>query len=307
MGEKTNIEWSDSTTNPSSGCDGCELWNEVIKACYAGNLHEKRLYPGFRDTRPELYAPTFDEVRMIPGRMKQAAAWSDLRGKERAHKPWLSGLPRVIFVGDMGDFMSRAVTDDYFKTEILGNITSKAGSRHFWMLLTKRPGRLANISESLGGLPDNVMAMTTITTQKTADARIPELLRIKCRWRGLSAESLLEEIKIKQWALGSHHDANCNPFISLAICGGESGANARECNLQWLRSFVRQCKDANTACFVKQWGSNPVQFEYSGDWAIRPEDKRAFRKSVKLNHPKGGDPEEWPEDIRVRQFPEVSR
>ena len=68
---------------------------------------------------PLLYAPNFQEVRLAPGRMKKAAAWSDLRGADRPGKPWLDGMPRMIFVGDMGDFMRRGVPDDYFKTEYL--------------------------------------------------------------------------------------------------------------------------------------------------------------------------------------------
>src|SRR5262249_11709162 len=132
---------------------------------------------------------------------KKAAAWSDLRGTDRPDKPWLNGLPRMIFVGDMGDFCSKSVPDEYIKSEILGAIESKNGRRHFWLLLTKQIARLARLSETLGGLPDNVMAMTTITDQHTANARIPELLKTRCKWRGVSAEPLwgpivFEEIKV---------------------------------------------------------------------------------------------------------------
>jgi protein gp37 len=77
MGSKTNIEWCDSTVNPTTGCDGCELWAGDVRACYAGNLHESRLAL----TLPQLYAENFTDVRLAPGRMAAAAGWSDLRGK----------------------------------------------------------------------------------------------------------------------------------------------------------------------------------------------------------------------------------
>ena len=98
--------------------------------------------------------------------------------------------------------------------------------------------------------------------------------------------------------------------IDWVIVGGESGPGARPCNLEWIRSIVRQCKDAGVPCFVKQVGSKPqcllsinaaLELQaFSGRNPDRPE-------SMKLKSSKGGDPAEWPEDLRVRQFPEVVR
>ncbi len=71
------------------------------------------------------------------------------------------------------------------------------------------------------------------------------------------------------------------------IVGGESGPGARPCDVAWIRSVIRQCREAGVACFVKQFGAQ---------WARRQ--KYTFR-----HDPKGGDPSEWPEEIRVREFP----
>lgn len=155
-------------------------------------MHENRLALAM----PKLYAPSFFDVRLIPGRFAQAASWPDLTGKPRKEKPWLDGLPRHIFVGDMGDFLSERVTDEYLEKELLGAITSKQGQRHIWQLLTKRPRRLAALAEKWGGLPDNAIAMTTVTTQKTADVRIPELLKVRAKYRGLSCEPLLGPVDL---------------------------------------------------------------------------------------------------------------
>lgn len=142
---------------------------------------------------------------MIPGRFAKAANWSDLTDQPRlatekmAAKPWLDGKPRHIFAGDMGDLFSKAVTDEYLKRELLGAVESKNGRKHVWIWLTKQIRRLADFSEELGGLPDNVIAMTTITNPRTADVRVPHLLRVKCKTLGVSAEPLLGRVDLSRW------------------------------------------------------------------------------------------------------------
>ena len=111
--QTTKIQWCDSTINGSSGCDGCELWNNKNRNCYAGIMHETRLAKSL----PDFYTAHFSEVRMIPGRYARAANWKDLTGLARPEKPWLDGKPRHIFVGDMADTFSKAVTTEYLKQE----------------------------------------------------------------------------------------------------------------------------------------------------------------------------------------------
>ena len=90
--------------------------------------------------------------------------------------------------------------------------------------------------------------------------------------------------------------------LRLLSGGGESGAGARPCNVEWIRSGVAQCKDAGVAVFLKQLGARPmlegIPFNPLGvcknDLSGRP---------AGLSDKKGGDWMEWPEDLRVRQFP----
>lgn len=273
MGRETNIEWCDSTINGSSGCDGCELWSPQKRTCYAGVLQQNRL----SKSMPKLYDVDFRKVRMIPGRYAQAASWSDLRGVDRPDKPWLNGKPRCIFVGDMGDTFSRDVTDDYLTRELLGAITSKQGQRHFWMLLTKRPRRLAELSVKWGGLPENVMAMTTVTDQKTANIRVPQLLQVKCHWRGLSCEPLLGPVDLMDLPFGGpcescEHPVSMNSLTGYTVCkglcdgpelaridwviaGGESGTNAQPMHPHWARNLRDDCGEYGVPFFFKQWGA----------------------------------------------------
>ena len=100
--------------------------------------------------------------------------------------------------------------------------------------------------------------------------------------------------------------------ISLIIAGGESGPHARPCQVEWIRSIVRQCRAAGTSCFVKQLGSVPVmepcrQHHYDfgeeiGRKAVFSELGSKWRLHV--SH-KGGDPSEWAQDLRVRLMPGV--
>lgn len=97
MGKSTNIQGCDSTVNPTMRYDGCELRNPAagVRKCYSGTLHDR--YGG----TSKGCSPTFEQVMRWPDRMATAAAWSDLTGTARPYKPWLDGLPRLIFVPDM--------------------------------------------------------------------------------------------------------------------------------------------------------------------------------------------------------------
>ncbi len=82
------------------------------------------------------------------------------------------------------------------------------------------------------------------------------------------------------------------PLLDWVIVGGESGPGARACDLGWIRSVVAQCKAAGVPCFVKQLGARPFERTIEA------------RDGLKLRDRKGGDPAEWPADLRVREFPQ---
>lgn len=88
--------------------------------------------------------------------------------------------------------------------------------------------------------------------------------------------------------------------INLVIVGGESGPKARPCHVEWIRSVVAQCKAASVPCFVKQLGARPIDGSHEGNLLD------AAGLSL-LRHSKGGDPSEWPVDLRVREFPQRSQ
>ena len=280
MSIKTKIQWCDSTVNPTMGCEGCELWSPGRKTCYAGTLHVR-----FGGVTPG-YAPTFEQVTQFPGRMAQAASWSDLTGKPRQDKPWLKGLPRLIFVSDMSDSLSSSVPFEYLESEIVRAVASKAGKRHHWLWLTKRPERMAELSQWLKerGMtwPRNLWVGTSITSQATT-GRIKSLLRVgdDKTIRFLSVEPQVEAIDLAPWL--SH--------LEWVIQGGESGRKARTFDIAWAMDLSQQCQTAGVRYFLKQLGSSVTM----NSATINFEDNHA------------GDWNEWPGNIRVRQMPSLGR
>lgn len=261
MSKDTSIQWCDSTVNPTMGCDGCELWTPgrpmkkaigypgepgyaaAVKGiaerrtCYAGALH--RHYGGVRkDGGRTGYAMRFEQVEEFPGRTAEAARWSDLTGTERPDKPWMNGLPRLIFVSDMSDSLSKAVTFEYLKREIVdvamgvdgqvqaeedeGRGSEEAGGTqakpkkpkkrkeslgrvHQWLWLTKRPKRMAEFAWWLReehGIewPDNLWAMTSVTSQETLK-RVEALMDVggPMTMRCVSLEPIAGPVPIKRY------------------------------------------------------------------------------------------------------------
>ena len=279
MGKATQIQWCDSTCNPTMGCMGCELWNRKagVRKCYAGMLHTR--FGGVTKG----YSPTFEELTYWPGRMAEAARWNDLKGTARKDKPWLDGLPRLIFVSDMSDALSADVPFDFLETEIIANVTSPQGRRHRWLWLTKRPERMAEFSDRLLGKgldwPVNIWAGTSITTQGTT-ARIRSLLRVggQDTIRFLSVEPQHEKLNLSPWL----------PHLDWVIQGGESGRGASPFQLEWASDLIQKCQKAGVSYFLKQLGSMVLQ----------------GGQRVPIENGHGGDWSEWPRELRVREMPQ---
>jgi protein gp37 len=163
--------------------------------------------------------------------------------------------------------------------------------------------------------PQNIILLTSVENQEQADKRIPELRKIPAACRGLSLEPLLGPVEIKDFILPTveqvqdiYAGRKIRSNIEWLIIGGESGPHARPCNVEWLRALVQQGKAAGVATFVKQLGANCITDESTPDsWppGTELETNEACSEDalVKLRDKKGGDSDEWPEDLRVREFP----
>jgi hypothetical protein len=85
--------------------------------------------------------------------------------------------------------------------------------------------------------------------------------------------------------------------IHWAILGGESGPLARPCNLAWIRSLKDQCQAAGVPPFIKQVGSRPYVRVQHG------QPPAEYVEWLHVKDKKGGDMDEWPDDLRVREYP----
>ncbi len=248
-------------------------------SCYAAQLHANR---GFNITKPmrkpnKGYAPTFGQLTQFPGRLAAASRLKDLCGTDRLDKPWLDGLPRMIFVSDMGDAFSSKQDFDYLSDEVMAFQTAE-GQRHLWLWLTKRPHILGQFARLLGGFSPNVCAMTTVTSGKHLN-RIDKLRNVEAPVRGLSLEPLWEPVADRIDLTG----------IDWVIVGGESGAkaNVKPFPLEWAIELRDLCEEKGVAFFMKQLGRLPV---YQG-------------VELNLKDAHGGDWSEWPSEFCVRKMP----
>jgi len=232
MGKETDISWCDSTLNGIMGCRGCELWTSKTKICYAGNLVER--YAGQKG-----WPEKFEEPVIFSERMQKGINWKDLRGVARPDKPWIpAAMPRMIFLNDMGDTFTEGLPLNW----LLPYIEDMEKSPHIWQILTKRLRRAKAFFDLLGYVPDNFWLGTTITDQRTADARLPYLVLNQAKTKFVSYEPMLGRVDLSPYL----------PSISWVILGGQSGQNMVEMSIADLEYSVGQCKDAGVKVFVKQ-------------------------------------------------------
>jgi protein gp37 len=240
--------------------------------CYAGLLGTFRA--GHNG-----YADKFESPKLYPGRLAEAAKWEPPTETEIADKPWLVGLPRLIFVSDMGDALSKDIAFEYLNREIIENVNSPSGRRHIWLWLSKRPARMAEFGAWLTdrGIdwPDNLVAMTTVTEQRFSE-RVQELGNVPSKLKALSLEPLFGPVKLDLTQ------------IDWVIIGGGSDVLAEPFHVEWAFGLREQCRKVGIAFFLKQLGKKP---SFEG----RP---------LNLEDAHGGDWSEWPQEWRVRELPD---
>jgi protein gp37 len=323
MAENTKTEWATHTFNPWIGCSpvhtGCkncyaeamagrlgvtwgpngtrrrtaastwkqvETWNRQSQCRCPALVNEHGL-----QFQAELHlrdCPQSDRPRVFPSLCDPFEDWQ---------KPIVDRWGQYAFRptgGPVGEARPVTMTDlrrDFFA------LIDHCPNLDF-LLLTKRPenvrrmwARRQNPVYEEPHHPDhrkNGWLLYSASDQSTLESGLPHLL--PCRdlvpVLGLSLEPLIGPVDLR------------NASIDWVIVGGESGPNARPCDVEWIRSIVRQCAEANVPCFVKQLGARPVD---AGHW--RGTIPVEHYPPLDFNDPKGGDSSEWPEDLRVQEYP----
>ena len=267
----TGIQWTEETWNPTTGCDrispGCDN-------CYALTMAKRLKGMGQAkyqtDGDPRTSGPGFG-LAVHPDSLDAPLHWRK---------------PRMTFVDSMSDLFHARVPEPF-----IGGVwnTMALTERHTYQVLTKRSPRMRRVltkwadagwywrKEDLvwcGPIPGpllNVWLGTSIESARYI-RRADDLRETPAAVRFLSLEPLLGPLPSLSFE-----------GIDWAIIGGESGKGARPLDLGWVRELVARGQDAGTAMFVKQLGSC---------WA-----------HGRSKHDHGGDWDDWPADLRVREYP----
>ena len=218
MASKSEIEWTDATWNPVTGC------TKITRGC--DNCYAERFAERWRGTNGHPYEQGFD-LRIWPSRLDQPARWRK---------------PRMIFVNSMSDLFHKRV-ERRFIDRVFD--TMETVDRHVYQILTKRSSLMRDYLRRR--YPD-AMAPAHIwcgvsVEDRAACTRIRHLRMAPVTIRFLSIEPLLE-------SLGQIDLQG----ISWVIVGGESGPNARPLRPGWVRDIRDQCMTKGVPFFFKQWG-----------------------------------------------------
>ncbi len=290
----SKIAWTDKTWNSVTGCTkvsaGCAN-------CYAERMHRRLAAMG-----QEKYAQPFSKVVVHPDSLDKPLHWRK---------------PRTIFVNSMSDLFHPDVPFEFIdqvfavmalcpqhcfqilskRTQRLAEyLTCDRGRYKFetdhttyawWVDLAARdlPFQRPEVTDFPHPLP-NVWLGVSVENQATTNERIPHLLKCPAAVRFLSLEPMLGPINLDSddadgcHALGcGHAECECgNRGIDWLIVGCESGPGRRPFELDWARSVRDQCQAAGVPLFIKQ---------------------------LPINGKVSTDPAEWPEDLRVQQWPKV--
>jgi protein gp37 len=223
MADRSAIEWTGATWNPTTGCDrvssGCEH-------CYALTLSKRLKAMGAakyqNDGDPRTSGPGF-AITTHPAALDVPYRWR---------------AGRMVFVNSMSDLFHARVPKAFIR-EVFAVMADTP--QHTYQILTKRARRLRRIAPSLDW-PANVWMGVSVETAAQLD-RLDDLRATPARVRFLSAEPLLAPLP------GLRLDG-----IDWVITGGESGPAARPCDPEWVRQIRDTCLVNGVAFFHKQWG-----------------------------------------------------
>ncbi len=228
MADRSAIEWTEATWNPTTGCDrvsaGCDN-------CYAldlaGRLKAMGQVKYQRDGDPRTSGPGFG-VTVHPDALTVPLRWK---------------APRQVFVNSMSDLFHARVPTSFIRDvfEIMA-----AAPQHTFQVLTKRSHRLTRLADALPW-PSNLWMGVSV---ENVDAlpRIDDLRQVPAAVRFLSCEPLigpLDGINVRG--------------IDWVIAGGESGRHHRPIAAEWVTLLRDECASAQVPFFFKQWGGRTAK------------------------------------------------
>ena len=210
-----------------------------------------------------------------PRKRTSPANWAKVRKWDRDAAK--SGARPWVFVASLADVFDNEV-DDEWRAD-LWDLMFSCQNLNF-QVVTKRVGNAAKLlSANWSANFPHVGIISTVVTQAECDRDLLKLQDLPAKWIGLSIEPQLGYIIPK------------SGILDWVITGGESDqgrAKARSYDLEWPKKLIAWGESARVPIFVKQLGSHQARM-------------------LGLKDRAGADPSEWPEDLRIREFPRLSR
>jgi len=212
----TKIEWTDRTWNPITGC------TKISSGCI------------------NCYAEVMARRLQAMGQKKYENAFSIAMHEKCLDEPLSWQKPHAIFVCSMSDVFHKDIPTSFIN-KIMATI--KMTPHHRYQLLTKRSGRMLEYFRK-HNIPQNVWLGVTVES-KEYKRRIDDLSLLEnASVRFLSFEPLLDDLE--ELDLSN---------VDWVIVGGESGANGRRMEEDWVKNIRVQCESQNVSFFFKQWGT----------------------------------------------------
>ncbi|MEM1225967.1 MAG: phage Gp37/Gp68 family protein [Planctomycetota bacterium] len=261
MAENSGIEWTDNTFNPWMGCTKV---SPACKNCYAERDFDHRY-------QKVKWGPSGTRVVTTDANWRKPIKWNREAEETGTRKRVFCASLADVFEdwqGPMVDNKGIQLFEDE-PNGVAGHVCTPTSMWHVrlrlfnliletpfldWLLLTKRPENSLDMwpadprwDEGVPRSFDNVWLGTSIENQEWTDKRLRFLREAKelqmVNTTFVSAEPLVGPID-----LGDNHE------LDWVITGGESGPDARPCDLDWFRSLRDQCEATNTPFHFKQWG-----------------------------------------------------
>lgn len=227
MAGLSDIEWTDATWNPVSGC---RVMSAGCTNCYAMRMaarlqamgHES--YIGTTRKSGERHVWT-GKTHLLEHTLDVPLSWRK---------------PRLVFVNSMSDLFQDSVPFDYI--ERIWQVMEQS-KIHTFQVLTKQPDRMAEFLKQRGKRALSNVWLGTSVEDRDVAYRIAQLKKCRASVRFISFEPLIGDVG----------KVNLSD-IHWAIVGGESGPSARPLDAEWVERIFEQCEKYEVPFFFKQWG-----------------------------------------------------
>ena len=283
----SGISWTDGTLNSLYGCAECSVG---CRLCYAVG---------------RAYRHSCNPKQNADGRYDGLVKNGRFTGKllfdpRHLYAALTDRDPKRIFVNEFSDLLHDALPMEVILEHVR---VFRAAYWHQFQVLTKRSNRLAALNQSVmagfGSWPGNVwLGVSVCSGEKIEMQRIEHLGATDSALKWISFEPWISDMNapLRKTSPKLQGLLRKNK-IAWTVIGGESGLRD-DTNLMTLddaRYLLEESKAAGSKVHFKQLGTAlAIQ---RGVYSTRGNGE---------HRAKGGNPDQWPEDLNIREWPAVS-